>query len=282
MWTIVLPRAWKSGVARFRSASSPPTMIASRASIAPTSPPDTGASSVRNGGRFVAARFARSRVAAGLMVLMSIASSPSWAPLAMPSGPNMTASTSGVLVTIVTTMSLRSATSRGVRTAVAPASASGFARSIVRFVTVTANPALSALRAIGVPMIPRPTNPTRSIIGLVALDVVIAREEHASVAALLGHQERSCLGLVHIHRRDEEIVGHVDEALCACELGRDRLGERVLLEGIDEQRARLLHQREEFERFEAALVREEHGGAELLIPFVNLVEEHLRPTSVPH
>src|SRR5207245_208600 len=274
MWTIVLPRAWKSGVARFRSASSPPTMIASRASIAPTSPPDTGASSVRNGGRFVAARFARSRVAAGLMVLMSIASSPSWAPLAMPSGPNMTASTSGVLVTIVTTMSLRSATSRGVRTAVAPASASGFARSIVRFVTVTANPALSALRAIGVPMIPRPTNPTRSIIGLVVLDVVVTREEDAAIAGLFGHQERSFLGLIHVHRGDQELVGNVDEALRARELVRDGLGERILLEGVEEQRACLLHEREEFERFETALVRDQHGGAAALIASMDRIEEH--------
>src|SRR6266550_5017897 len=230
MWTIVLPSAWKSGITRATSASSPPIMIASRASIAPTSPPDTGASSVRKGGRFAAARFARSRVAAGLIVLMSIARSPSCAPLAIPSAPNMTASTSGVLVTIVTTMSLRAATSRGVCTTVAPESASGFARSIVRFVTVTANPAFRALRAIGAPMIPRPTNPTRSITRLVVFDVVVAREEHAAVSALFGQKERALLGLVHIHRGDQELVGHMDEPLRAREFVRDGLRERLLLE----------------------------------------------------
>ena len=164
MCTMVFPRASKRGIARFRSDSSPPTMIARRASIAPTSPPDTGASSVRKGGRFAAARVANSRVATGLTVLMSIASRPSCAPAATPSGPKITASTSGVFVTIVTTMSLRSATSRGVRAMVAPASPSGFARSSVRFVTVTGKPARSAFRAIGAPMIPRPTKPTRSTI----------------------------------------------------------------------------------------------------------------------
>src|SRR5207249_10798306 len=85
----------------------------------------------------------------------------------------------------------------------------GFARSSVRFVTVTGNPAASAFRAIGAPMIPRPTKPTRSIRSV--LDVVVAREEHAAVAGLLGDEERALLGHVHVHGRDEKIVGHVDE-----------------------------------------------------------------------
>src|SRR5437762_11966742 len=144
-----------------------------------------------------------SRDAAGLIVLISIARRPGWAPDAIPSGPKVTASTSGELVTIVTTRSERSATSFGVRTTVAPASPRGFARSSVRFVTVTGKPALMALRAIGEPMIPRPTKPTRSIVNRSVLDVVVAREEHAAVAGLLGHEERPFLGDVHIHRRNE-------------------------------------------------------------------------------
>src|SRR6266566_2547111 len=209
---MVFPRTSKSGMARLASASSPPTMIARRASIAPTSPPETGASSVWNGGRCAAARFAISRDAAGLMVLMSIARRPGCAPDAMPSGPKVTASTSGELVTIVTTMSERSATSFGVRTTVAPASARGFARSSVRFVTVTGKPALMAFRAIGEPMIPSPTKPTRSIVNRSVLDVVVAREEHASVAGLLGDEERPFLGHVDVHGSNEEFVGHVDES----------------------------------------------------------------------
>src|SRR5436189_6258736 len=152
---------------------------------------------------------------------MSIARSSGCAPAAMPSGPKVTASTSGELVTIVTTRSDRSATSFGVRTTVAPASARGFARSSVRFVTVTEKPALMAFRAIGEPMIPSPTKPTRSIVNWSVLDVVVARKEHAAVAALLGDEERSFLGDVDVHRSNEELVGHVDESGRPCELVRD-------------------------------------------------------------
>src|SRR6266581_1365489 len=277
---MVFPRTLKSGIARLVSASSPPTMTARRASIAPTSPPETGASSVWNGGLFAAARFAISRDAAGLMVLMSIARRPGCAPAAMPSGPKVTASTSGELVTMVTTRSERAATSFGVRTTVAPASARGFARSSVRFVTVTGKPALMAFRAMGEPMIPSPTKPMRSIVTGSVLDVVVAREEHAAVAGFLGDEERPFLGHVDVHRSHEQIVRHVDECPCPSELVRDRLGERVFLVCIDEQCTRLLHQREELERLEAAFVGEEHGGAEVLVAFMDLVEEHLLATSL--
>ena len=43
-WTIVLPMVSKSGFKASTTAASPPIMIESRASRAPTSPPDTGAS----------------------------------------------------------------------------------------------------------------------------------------------------------------------------------------------------------------------------------------------
>ena len=44
-WTIVLPSASRSGRTRSTVAASPPTMIESVAARAPTSPPETGASS---------------------------------------------------------------------------------------------------------------------------------------------------------------------------------------------------------------------------------------------
>lgn len=56
--TMVLPSASKIGPASSKSACSPPTMIDSTASIAPASPPDTGASRTRI--PFAAAAFARS------------------------------------------------------------------------------------------------------------------------------------------------------------------------------------------------------------------------------
>src|SRR6267142_1858188 len=146
----------------------------------------------------------------------------------MPSGPKVTASTSGELVTIVTTRSERSATSRGVRTTVAPASSSGFARSSVRFVSVTGKLALMAFRAIGEPMIPSPTKPTRSIVKRSVLEIVVAREEHAPVAGLLRNEERPFLGDVDVDGCHEELV-----------------------------------------------------DAEVLVAFMDLVEEHLLTTSVP-
>ena len=55
----------------------------------------------------------------------------------MPSGPSVTAFTASVFVTIVKTISLRSATSRALSAQLAPASSSGFAFSGVRFQTVS-------------------------------------------------------------------------------------------------------------------------------------------------
>ena len=45
-WVIVLPIAWKIGSIASKTGLSPPTMIESAASIAPFSPPETGASSI--------------------------------------------------------------------------------------------------------------------------------------------------------------------------------------------------------------------------------------------
>ena len=130
-------------------------------------------------------------------------------------------------------------------------------------------------------MIPSPTNPTRSIVNWSVLDVVVAREEHAAIAGLLGDEECSFLGDIDVDGSDEQLVGHVDESSRPRELVRDRFGERVFLVRIHEQRASLLDEREELHRLEAAFVREEHGTAEVLVAFMDLVEEHLLTTSVP-
>src|SRR5438067_5871147 len=260
-------------------------MIESRASIAPTSPPDTGASSVWKGGWFFSARSANSLVRCGEIVLMSTASSPSWAPAATPSAPNSTASTSGESTTIVTTMSERCATSRGVRATAMPSLASGSARASVRFVTVTSNPALRALRAMGAPMIPVPMRPMRSgTLLVVALAVrrlgmpvapgLLAIHEDRARVVLLGDEERVLVGLVHVHGRDEEVVGDVHEAVAALELVGDRLGERVFFERIPYQRARLFDHLEEIDRLETLLVTQQDGGSDVLVALMDLVDEH--------
>ena len=80
----------------------------------------------------------------------------------MPSGPKMTASTSGVSDTQMTTMSASAAAAAGVSAIVTPCSASSGARPAVRFQPVTGNPALARLAAIAAPIVPRPTKPIRS------------------------------------------------------------------------------------------------------------------------
>src|SRR5258707_259545 len=273
MWTIVLPSASNSGRARSTSASSPPIMIERRASIAPSWPPDTGASRVVK--PFSFARSANARDATGEMLLMSMTRSPGCAPAAMPSGPNVTVSTSGAFVTIVTTMSERSATSRGVLATVAPSAFSASAFASVRFVTVTGNPALSAFRAIGSPMIPRPTKPMRCLVLSVAIRLrPVSLDVHGSYALVGRDEEGVLLGLADLHRDEQPLVGDVDEPARTLELVRDGLGERWLLEAVHDEQARLLDDPEEVLGREPVLVREQDRRPELFVAFVDLVEVH--------
>ncbi len=76
---------------------------------APSLPPLTGASSMAMPFSFSAAAICR--VALGLIVLQSITSVPGLAPWIMPFSPSTTASTSGVSLTQMITMSLLAATS---------------------------------------------------------------------------------------------------------------------------------------------------------------------------
>ena len=115
---IVLPIAWKIGSAASNTALSPPTMIESAPSIAPFSPPDTGASSI-------ATPLASSALpifcdTMGEIVDMSRKIRPGRAPSMMPSGPSATCSTSGELGSIVISTSDWAATS-GRGAALAPA-----------------------------------------------------------------------------------------------------------------------------------------------------------------
>ncbi|CAM5313219.1 hypothetical protein SGLAM104S_03880 [Streptomyces glaucescens] len=83
--TMVLPSASRIGLASSKSACSPPTMMDSTASMAPASPPETGASRTRMAFSF--AFFARSTEVCGVIDDMSISSAPDFAFSRMPSGP---------------------------------------------------------------------------------------------------------------------------------------------------------------------------------------------------
>ena len=160
MWTMFLPIFWNTGSTRSNTSALPPTMIESAASIAPRSPPDTGASSISAPRASSAA--AISRVATGEIELMSTTTAPRRTPSRMPFGPCTTSRTSGVSATIMMMMSLRLATSLGDAPTFAPACATSAVLLCVRFQTVTSYPAATRCFAIGRPMIPRPMNPIRS------------------------------------------------------------------------------------------------------------------------
>ena len=158
--TMLLPSASNTGVARANASSVPPTMIESAASIAPFSPPLTGASSIATS--FAANASAITRVGPGSIELMSTTSDPGAAPSSTPPPPERTCSTSVVSGSIVIVMSLASATAAGPSALAAPASTSSSTGPSEREYTVSGKPAASRFRAIGLPMMPRPMNPMRS------------------------------------------------------------------------------------------------------------------------
>ena len=152
-----LPMQASTGLTLSKAAASPPTMMVSPPLIAPTSPPDTGASSIVR--PFSAIRAAIAWAAAGAMVLMSTKISPGFAPSATPPAPSATCSTSAASETIENTTSQPAATSAALPAPLAPASSSGAIDSARRAHTVSSNPPLRMLSAIGRPMMPRPTKP---------------------------------------------------------------------------------------------------------------------------
>ena len=139
-------------------------MIESCPSTAAGSPPDTGASTASTPRSASAA--CTSRAVAGAMVDMSITSMPSRTPAITPSSPRITASTSGESGSMVITTSERSATSRGVVAVSAPAAASSSTAAELRLWTTTGKPALTRRAAMGLPMMPRPMKPMRSLMAV--------------------------------------------------------------------------------------------------------------------
>ena len=110
-------------------------MMDSVPSIAPTSPPLTGASSIVL--RRAATRVASWRVATGEMLLMSTRIDPGASPARMPSGAVSTPSTSAVSGSMVNTTVEARATSAGLLAADAPAATSSATGPRLRLCTVT-------------------------------------------------------------------------------------------------------------------------------------------------
>src|SRR5450759_1321906 len=102
-WTTVRPTASSTGCAAAKSSAEPPTMIERTASMAPCSPPDTGASRTRSPASLPCA--ARRLDTSGRIEEKSMTRVPSAALAKTPSSPPRPASTSGESGTIVATTS---------------------------------------------------------------------------------------------------------------------------------------------------------------------------------
>ena len=97
-----------SGHTRATSSSLPPIMIDSAAFFAPTSPPETGASTAPT--RFPVAASAISTASDGSLVVMSTSTEPADAPARAPSSPRKTSRTSAGKPTMAMVTSLAAAT----------------------------------------------------------------------------------------------------------------------------------------------------------------------------
>ena len=158
-WVMVLPIAARTGRARSTSADSPPTKIVSVAFLAPSLPPETGASTMDRPCSL--RRAAKSQLPEGAIVEQSTISVPARAPPATPSWPNRTASTSGVSDTQMTTISAVAAAAAGFGAVSTPRSSSAGARPGVRFHAITWKPPRARLAAIAAPIVPSPRKATR-------------------------------------------------------------------------------------------------------------------------
>src|SRR3990172_7533705 len=136
-------------------------MIASWPEIAPASPPLTGAS--RKSTPFASQAAPIFRETAGAMELMSMTTDPGEAPSRTPFSPRMTVSESGESGSMVTTAFRPSALARGESLGSAPSEASSSTGARERLPTAREKPASRRFRAMGFPMIPRPTKPTLRI-----------------------------------------------------------------------------------------------------------------------
>src|SRR5829696_2179637 len=190
-WVTVPPMTSKRGSARSKSSSLPPAIIESVPSMAPTSPPLTGASSID--APCALACSASSAVTTGEIVLMSTIKAPSSTPSNTPSSPASTSSTCGESGSMVMMMSDCSATSRGPSATVAPSSSSAFSR--VRLYATRSWPASMRFSAIGLPMIPSPMKPTVSAMSLPFLGSQI-RHRNVTTTQLSGQPGEAFLGRI--------------------------------------------------------------------------------------
>ena len=154
---MLAPIRSNSGLTVSNVAWLPPTMMVSLPALAPTSPPETGASRYSQPRALI--RSAKPLVSMGEMELMSTTILPADRPSATPFSPNRTAATSGVSGTIVMMISERSATSLPLPQTAAPPSTSSCGIG-TRSCTNNACSPVCRCPAMGRPMMPSPMKPT--------------------------------------------------------------------------------------------------------------------------
>ena len=148
----------KTSAAASKSAGSPPTMIDSAAFLAPASPPDTGASSIRKPRSF--ACFASSAVTSGRIEEKSMINVPGLALSNTPPSPASTSRTWGESGTMTATMSASRTASAIDAAPFPPAATSASILAWLRSLPTTSNPAAARWPAIGPPMMPKPMKAT--------------------------------------------------------------------------------------------------------------------------
>src|SRR6185437_6334943 len=153
----VLPIAASSGRARSKASSLPPAMIAKVASRAPSVPPLTGQS--RKSAERGAISSAALRAVSEPTVEQSMTSAPERSLGASAPTTCSTSSSAETQITTASTLPASSASVSGAWHPNSPASAAAF--SWERFQTAPSRPARWRLRAMCIPIAPRPTNPTR-------------------------------------------------------------------------------------------------------------------------
>src|SRR5258706_5585912 len=157
-----LPISSNNGFTLSNADCAPPIMIVSAAFLAPTSPPDTGASRYSQPSSLT--RLAYFLVSIGEIELMSTTIFPFDRPSATPPAPNNTFSTSGVSGTMVMMMSAFCAASLALAHPVPPAAVNSWGTPL-RECRKSLCPPLIRLSAMGLPMMPRPINPILLIWG---------------------------------------------------------------------------------------------------------------------
>jgi len=159
MCAMLPPMSCSSGMALVSASSLPPHMIESDPALAPTSPPDTGASSANTLPAWACSAILSARL--GVEVVMSTSTPPGLSEARTPSCPRVTDSTSEGAPTMVNTMSAPAAASFGEAQSLAPADTRSSHLEAVRLYTLQLWPPSRRWRHMCFPMTPTPTHATR-------------------------------------------------------------------------------------------------------------------------